>query len=181
MLCGYKQPPYALEHANAAWCKLTGFTPLMIKGSYGLEILKVFLLSHSLLIMTSHNRSEQQHRSPLQMSLSISFWFNYTLTHTIMCCLFCVARLYSRTSFMYFCAHKQTYNYTTIAGPAHWRECCRKSVGHKRKTNYCHPLHWYIYTHLKAVAIFFFDFPLLQKKIICALKSTRTQKMKNTV
>lgn len=179
MLCGYKQPPYALEHANAAWCKLTGFTPLMIKGSYGLEILKVFLLSHSLLIMTSHNRSEQQHRSPLQMSLSISFWFNYTLTHTIMCCLFCVARLYSRTSFMYFCAHKQTYNYTTIAGPAHWRECCRKSVGHKRKTNYCHPLHWYIYTHLKAVAIFFFH--LLQKIIICALKSTWTQKMKNTV
>jgi hypothetical protein len=34
------QPPYVLQHANALWCQQTGFTPLMIKGSHGLSLLK---------------------------------------------------------------------------------------------------------------------------------------------
>jgi hypothetical protein len=123
-VCGYKQPPYALEHANAAWCKLTGFTPLMIKGSYGLEILKVFLLSHSLLIMTSHNRSEQQHsrtpsppRSPLHKRFSISFWFSYTLT--IQLCAVCfVSRVYTHAHHLCNFAHtnKRT-NTQQLQGP----------------------------------------------------------------
>jgi hypothetical protein len=34
------QAPYAIEHANGAWCELTGFASHLIKGSHGLSILK---------------------------------------------------------------------------------------------------------------------------------------------